>query len=67
MRQLTPAEAREVIQLVHCPDCGEPASYTGIKETAGGFYAVVPIWCCDTEDCPNSLEGPSYWTRDLSD
>jgi hypothetical protein len=64
--QLSPYEARKVIELVHCPECGEPAAATAFTWVDKGFYAVVPAWCCDTEDCPNSLEGPDYWTRDLS-
>lgn len=60
-------DIKKLIDLVHCPNCGEPATYTGIKEAPGYGYVVAPTWCCDTDGCPFSLEGPKLWTTDSLD
>lgn len=56
---------RDAIELLRCPSCGAKAAYTAFKYAAG-FYAAVPAFCCDTDGCENSLEGPGYWTPDSS-
>lgn len=57
-------EVRRALEAIHCPSCGKVAAYTGIKDS-GGFYSVAPVYCCDTEGCEYSLEGPQVWIVDL--
>lgn len=60
------AQLRQIIDLVHCPSCGKPAKAMSIRHQHG-LTAVAPVYCCDTEDCEFSIEGPFAWTPDFMD
>ena len=60
-------DLHRLVDVVHCPSCGERAKYVGLVEGHDGYVGVTPQYCCDTEGCPFSLEGPKLWTLALSD
>jgi hypothetical protein len=59
---------QSLVKAIHCPSCGEKAAHQFLQfsETLG-VYAVLPHYCCDTEDCDYNLEGPKFWTIVLRD
>lgn len=53
---------RSIIEAIHCPSCGRKAAHQAYQWSEIGFYAVLPHYCCDTDGCDYSLEGPKFWT-----
>lgn len=59
-------QLKQIVAQVHCPSCGRPAAYVGMKWHMNQLW-VVPWYSCDTDDWEFRLEGPKAWTPDSRD
>lgn len=54
-----------LVDAVHCPVCGRPASHMAVEEYDHDTFWVQPIYQCSTPGCPLQVGHGRTWTIDL--
>lgn len=64
------AEKARVLLVLYqllCPECGEPASWTGTSEFDDGTLCVEPLHQCATDGCTYNEDGNLAWELESTD